>query len=65
MYYYKNPPLYIICLDKRIARSGTVNNVDIVKDFINNRIKAILFGFLEDIVKSSGFNSSLALNLLI
>ena len=65
MYCYKNPPLYIICLDKKTARLGTVNNIDVVKDFVNSRIKATLFGFLKDIVKSLRFDSSLALNLLI
>ena len=40
-------------MDKRIARFGTVDNVDIAKDFVNNRIKSTLFGFFEDIVKSS------------
>ena len=37
--------------------SGTVDNVDVAKDFVNSRIKATLFSFLEDIVKSLGFDS--------
>ena len=37
--------------------SGTVDNVDVAKDFANSRIKATLFSFLEDIVKIWGFDS--------